>query len=164
MKEDGKFIVLFGTIFFSFLGFIGFIIAIMFGLKFFFGMLDKMPWFALLFTFFIVCVPALIFLTVFAIYFVRTKSHPSLPVRIFSYIVFVIAISAWIFFWAKDILLFFKKYFNSINYYDCYNLAFLSANVGVIFLVGIVQALSTKKELGWMEKNEAREKANLLEE
>ncbi len=156
MKEDGKFIVLFGTIFFSFLGFIGAIMAIMFGLKVFFGVLDKMPWFALLFTFFIVCVPAMIFLTVFAIYFVRTKLHPSLAVRIFSYIVFIIAIASWLYFWTKDLLLFFKKYFNSINYYDCYNLGFLSANVGAIFLVGIVQALSTKKELSWMEKHENR--------
>jgi hypothetical protein len=33
----------------------------------------------------------------------------------------------------------------------------LAANVFFIFLVGIVQALSTKKEVDWMERSKQRE-------
>ena len=58
----------------------------------------------------------------------------------------------------KDLMIFFKHHYNGISEYNCYNLAFLSANIFVIFFVGIVQALSTKKEVEWMERERDWEK------
>jgi hypothetical protein len=160
MNDDGKYIRLFGTIFFTFMGFIAAFALLMVGLKYTFRMLDHIPWFSLMFTLFIVCVPAVLFITVYLIYIKHTKPHPSMGARIFSYIIFAVALCAWAYYWFLDFIIFFKHHYNSIGEYHCYNLAFLAANVGTIFLVGIVQALSTKKELGWMEKSRQREDAN----
>lgn len=156
MNENGKFIRLFGTIFFSFIIFIITLIVVLLGLKYLFGILDKIPWFSVMFTLFIICVPAVLFISVYCIYFKRTLTHPSKKARVFSYIIFATALAAWGYFWVIDLFAFFKFHHNSIDRYQCFNLAFLSANIGSIFLVGIVQALSTQKELSWMEKNEHR--------
>jgi hypothetical protein len=152
MNEQGKYVKLFTTIFVTFLLFIIGFILLMLSLRLIFGILDHIPWFSLLFTLFIICVPAVLFITVYLIYFARTKIHTSKPARIFSYAIFIIALASWAFFWIQDLIMFFKYHYNSIDRYNTFNLAFLSANIGVIFLVGIVQALSTEKEVDWMEK------------
>jgi chromate transport protein ChrA len=157
MKDDGKYIRLFGTIFFSFMAFIAAFALLMIGLKYTFRILDHIPWFSLMFTLFIICVPAVLFITVYLIYIQHTKPHTSKAAKIFSYIIFAIALAAWAYYWFLDFIIFFKHHYSSIGEYNCYNLAFLAGNVGIIFLVGIVQALSTKKELGWMERNQQRE-------
>lgn len=157
MKEEGKYIRLFVTIFFSFMAFIALIALIMIGLKYTFRILDSIPWFSLMFTLFVICVPAVLFITVYLIYINHTKPHPSKGAKIFSYIIFTVALAAWGYYWFLDVVIFFKHHYSSIGEYNCYNLAFLSANVGIIFLVGIVQALSTNKEVGWMEKNTSEE-------
>jgi hypothetical protein len=157
MTDTDKYIRLFGTIFFTFVGFIVALGLLILGLRTLFGVLDYMPWFSVMFTLFIICVPAVLFITVYFIYIKHTKPHPSKAAKIFSYIIFTIALAAWFYFWVLDIIIFFKHHYTSIVEYHCYNLAFLAANVFIIFLVGIVQALSTKKEVGWMEKSRQRE-------
>jgi hypothetical protein len=157
MKEDGKYIRLFGTIFFSFIGFIAAFALLMVGLKYTFRILDHIPWFSLMFTLFIICVPAVLFITVYLIYIVHTKPHPSKVAKIFSYILFAVALASWAYYWFLDFVIFFKYHHNSIGQYNCYNLAFLAGNVGLIFFVGIIQALSSKKEVGWMERQQQRE-------
>jgi hypothetical protein len=154
MEENGKFIRLFGLIFYSFVGFLLALGLIMIGLKYTFRALDHMRWFSLLYTFFIVCFPAILFLFVYIVYAKRTVHHTSKPARYFSYIIFCIAIIAWVYFLILDLFTFFKHFYTNIDRYETYNLAFLSANIGLIFLVGIVQALSTKKEVHWMDKHE----------
>jgi amino acid transporter len=157
MNDGDKYVRLFGTILFTFIGFIVALALLILGLRFIFGVLDYMPWFSVLFTLLIVCVPAVLFITVYIIYIKHTKPHSSKAAKVFSYIVFAIALAAWLYYWVQDFIIFFKHHYNSIAEYNCYNLAFLSANVGLIFLVGIVQALSTKKEVDWMEKSRQRE-------
>jgi hypothetical protein len=157
MTDTDKYIRLFGTIFFTFVGFIVALGLLILGLRTLFGVLDYMPWFSVMFTLFIICVPAVLFITVYFIYIKHTKPHPSKAAKIFSYIIFTIALAAWFYFWVLDIIIFFKQHYTSIAEYHCYNLAFLSANVFTIFFVGIVQALSTKKEVDWMEKSRRRE-------
>ena len=161
MNNKGKFIRLFGTIFFCFLLFILAIVILLVSLKYIFGVLDHIPWFSMMFTLFIICVPAVLFITVYSIYTKRTLTHPSKKARIFSYLIFTLALLCWGYFWVIDIITFFKYHYNSIDRYQCFNLAFLSANIGVIFLVGIVQALSTAKELDWMEKSEQKNTSTL---
>ncbi len=158
MEDNGKLFRLFGTLFFTFLGFLLAVFLIMVGLRLIFGVLDYLPWFSVMFTLFVVCVPAVLFLTVYYIYFKQTAGHFSKPVRIFSYTVFTIAVAVWLYFWAQDLIIFFKYHYNGISEYNCYNLAFLSANIFAIFFVGIVQALKAKKEIPWMERERDWEK------
>ena len=152
MEDNGKYLRLFGTLFFTFIGFIVALFLIMFGLKVLFGVLNYIPWFSAMFTLLIVCVPSVLFITVYLIYFKQTKTHFSSAVRYFSYSVFTIAIASWLYFWVLDFIIFFKMHYNGISEYNCYNLAFLSANVFAIFFVGIVQALKAKKEVSWMDR------------
>jgi hypothetical protein len=159
MSNTDKYIRLFGTILFAFVGFIILLGLVLLGLKYFFRVLDHISWFSTMFSLFIMCVPAVLFITVYLIYIKHTKPHPSKAAKIFSYIIFAIALSAWAIFWVQDFIIFAKHQYNTIDKYNCYNLAFLSANVGVIFLVGIVQALSTNKEVDWMEKSRNREQS-----
>ena len=152
MDDNGKYLRLFGTMFLMFIGFILTIIIILLALKFFFGLLSYIPGVVHLFTLFIICVPAALFITVYLIFFRRTRSHPSAPVRIVSYILFTIALAAWVFFFVKDIILFFKHLYTTVGEYVSYDLFFLSGNVFLIFLVGIIQALTVKKEPDWLER------------
>jgi hypothetical protein len=152
MEENGKYLRLLGRIGLLFLVFITSIAIVMYALKYFFGLLDLMPGFSLLFALLIICVPAVIFLTVYYIYYHHTKGHPSKGIRLFSTILFAIATCFWLYFWVLDFIIFFTKQFRDIKYYNTYNLAFLSANIGLIFFVGILQALTTKKEVHWMDK------------
>ena len=152
MEDNGKYLRLFGTLFFTFIGFILAIVLLLLGLKFFFGMLSYIPGVVNIFTLFIICVPAALFISVYAIFFKRTRSHPSAPARIISYILFTIALAAWIFFFVKDMIIFFKHFYTSVGEYMSYDMIFLSANVFLIFLVGIIQAFTVKKEVDWMER------------
>ena len=152
MEDNGKYLRLFGTLFFVFIGFISTLFIVMYGLKIMFGVLDAIPWFSAMFTLFVICVPAVLFITVYFIYFIQTKTHFSKAVRFFSYAVFTLAIASWLYYWVLDFIIFFTKHYNSIAEYNCYNLAFLSANVFAIFFVGIVQALKAKKEVNWMDR------------
>ena len=152
MEDNGKYLRLFGTLFLMFIGFIVGIILILLSLKFFFGMLSYIPGIVHLFTLFIICVPAALFVSVYIIYFKRTKSHPSAPVRMVSYILFILVLTAWAFFFVKDLVVFFRHLYTTVGEYMSYDLFFLSGNVFIIFLVGIIQALTAKKEVGWMER------------
>jgi hypothetical protein len=149
----GKYIRLFGNIFFTVLGFIIFLVLLLLGFKLFFGLLSYIPWFVYAYMLIIITVPTALFVTVYLIYFKRSTNHVSKPVRIFSYTVFTAALIAWVIYFALDIRIFFTHSYNDIAHYNTYNLLFLSLNVGAIFLVGIVQALSSTREVDWMDRN-----------
>ena len=150
--QYGKYVRLAGTLFFTFLGFILVAILVMLGLRFFFGLLSYIPGITSAFTFFIISVPAALFISINLIYIRRTKTHPSLPVRMISYFLFTVALAAWAYFFTKDLVLFFKHFSATVGSYMSYDMIFLSANVLCIFVVGIIQALSLKKEPDWMDR------------
>ena len=132
----------------------------MLGLKFIFGLLDKIPWFVFMYMMFIIMIPAALFITIFIIYFKRTPGHPSVVVRGISYSIFSIALLFWgaAFIW--DMIEFFKKGSREISNYYSYNIFLLAASVAAIFLVGILQAFTTEKEKDWMEKRKEEEIEN----
>ncbi len=152
MDTYGKYIRLFGNIFFTFIGFIVLMILIMLGCRLFFDLLSFLPWTVYIYMLFIITVPAAIFIPVYVVYFRRTKRHPSLAVRYVSYGIFTIALLLWAIAFASDIFDFFKHYSATIASYKSYELYFLAANVAAIFFVGILQALTMTKEVDWMEK------------
>lgn len=147
-----KYIQLSYSLFFTFLGFIVSLLLLLLGLRLLFGLLDKIPWFVFLYMMFIIIVPGALFISVFLIYFKRTTKHRSKVVRRISFCVFGMALMAWIAFFILDMFRFFKTTSRDIGDYYSYNIFLLAGSVTVIFLVGILQALSTEKEKDWMEK------------
>ena len=150
--QFGKFIRLFGNIFFSFIGFIVLISLLLLGLRFFMGALDYLSWFRYFYLSLMLMIPSVLFITVFIIYFKRTKFHPSKPVRIISDTIFVSAILSWLVVLVMDSIQFLKHGYPDIDKYYSYNLLYLVINVTTIFIVGIIQALTTAKEKDWMER------------
>jgi len=100
----------------------------------------------------VVAVPAAIFCTAYFIFFKRTKKHPSQTVRGISYLFFIIGIGACLYFLVLDIISFFTLRGHTITDYKCFHQFFLAGNIGGLFLIAILQALSTEKETDWMEK------------
>jgi hypothetical protein len=99
----------------------------------------------------ITMLPAL-FSSVYVIFFKRTKQHPSAIVRILSNTFFVLGIICSVIVLIIDIIAFFNKYEIDISAYRCFSLAYLAGNVGMIFLIGIIQAFTTPKEVDWMDR------------
>ena len=151
--QFGKFIRLFGNIFFSFIGFIVLISLLLLGLRFFMGALDYLSWLRYFYLSLMLLIPSVLFITVFTIFFKRTKFHPSKPVRIISDTIFISAILSWLVVLGFDSIQFLKHGYPDIDKYYSYNMLYLVINVATIFIVGVIQALTTAKEKDWMEKH-----------
>ena len=99
-----------------------------------------------------VAIPAAIFSTAFLIFFKRTKKHPSKIIRGISYFLFIVALSACAFFLTLDVIDFFTHKGQNITDYYAYSLPFLAGNIGGLFLIGLMQAFTTAKEVDWMDR------------
>jgi hypothetical protein len=152
MNDPNKYARLFGLLFLSALAFIITLVLLFLGMRLIFGLLNYMPWLTYVYTIVILAVPAAIFFTAFLIFFSRTKSHPSKPVRIISYTLFVLFLATWGLVFVIDMLDFFKKGRPQIEYYTSWNIFFLTASIACLFIVGVIQALSTRKEEDWLER------------
>ena len=150
--QFGKYIRLFGTLFFTLIGFIVSLLLLMLGLRLFFGLLSYIPWFTYIYMIFIIMVPSALFISVFIVYMRRTAFHPSRIIRYISYSLFSIALLAWGVCLFLDLKTFFTYAYVEIGKYNSYNMIFLASNVACIFLVGIMQAFTTAKEKDWMER------------
>ena len=149
----GKYIRLFTTLFFTMIGVLIAFVLLLLGVRLIFGLLDYIPWASYIYTLFIMAVPAVLFISIYIIYFKRTASHSSSAVRYISYSIFYIALIFWGIFFVMDIITFYKHAYTDIEKYQSYNMIFLAANVAAIFLVGVMQAFSAPKEKDWMEKS-----------
>lgn len=110
----------------------------------------------LVFEIFIISLPALLFSTVYSIFFKRTTSHPSAIVRYISWFLFIAGIGISLYFLITDLLLYFKIHQHDVTNYECYGKWYLAGNVAAIFLIGVMQAFSTTKEKDWMDKAKER--------
>ena len=140
----------------SFVVFVASLLLLLLSLRVIFGLLDSMPWFVYLFTLFIVIVPSAIFLSIFSVGFFRIKHHPSDPVKIICYIFSAMAISGWLFILGIDLYTFFRTSSQEIGNYHSYSLLFLAGSLALVFILAILQALTTAKEKDWMEKRKER--------
>jgi hypothetical protein len=120
--------------------------------KLLFGLLDHISWFSFLYMSLILLLPSVFFITVFLIYFKRTIKHPSIVVRWLSYAIFSFMVISWMVFLFEDVKTYINYYYTDIGKYNSYNMLFLASNVATIFIVGIIQALSTEKEKDWLDK------------
>lgn len=100
----------------------------------------------------ITSLPAALFMTVYAIFFVRTKSHPSKPVKTLSQLIFVLAFLISAAALLYDIHSFFSKYSPDIDQYHSYSLIYMAGNVALLFVIAIIQAFTTQKEVDWMDR------------
>jgi K+-transporting ATPase A subunit len=68
-------------------------------------------------------------------------------------LLFAVGILIWIVLLVIDFVNFFKNGYQDIGKYFSYQLLPLTSNVAVVFLTGVMQALTTAKEKDWMEKH-----------
>jgi hypothetical protein len=100
----------------------------------------------------IVTIAPAVFMSVYFIFFKRTKNHPVKTVRIVSKILFVAGFAVSLFVLLYDMRSFFSKYSTDISSYQGYSLAYMAGNVAILFIIAIVQALTTGKEVDWMDR------------
>lgn len=150
--QENKYISLFLRIILTAIGFILSIALLLLLIRLFFGLLSYIPWVTYLYMIGILLVPSALFISIYLLYFSRTKHHPSVAVRYISKVYFIAALACWLFVLARDLNEFFSESYNTIDKYYSYELTFLAANVGGIFLIGIIQALTTAKEKDWMDR------------
>jgi len=98
--------------------------------------------------------PAL-FSAVYVIFFKRTKKHPVSAVRFVSKTLFVAGIAVSVFVLISDMISFFTKFDIDISAYRCFSLPYMAGNVAGLFLIAIIQAFTTDKEVDWMDRNRA---------
>jgi len=90
---------------------------------------------------------------VYVIFFKRTKNHPVPAVRFISRGVFVVGIAISAAVLVRDMIAFFTRFNIDIDGYYGLGLGYLATNVGVLFLIAIIQAFTTNKEVDWMDRN-----------
>ena len=94
-----------------------------------------------------------VFMSVYFIFFKRTKKHPAQVIKIISQIVFVTGFLISLVVLIFDMISFFTKFNTDITHYYGLSLTYLAGNVAMLFLIAIVQAFTTNKEVDWMDRN-----------
>ena len=94
-----------------------------------------------------------VFMSVYYIFFKRTKKHPVKTIRVISYILFSTWFITSLVVLVFDMISFFTRFNTDISGYHGLSLTYLAGNVAVLFLIAIVQALTTNKEVDWMDRN-----------
>jgi hypothetical protein len=100
----------------------------------------------------IVSLTPAVFMTAYYIFFKRTKTHPEPTVKVISQILFVAGFLISISVLVLDMISFFKGFSPDIGSYHGYSLVYTAGNVAMLFLIAIVQAFTTKKEVDWMDR------------
>ncbi|MEO7445793.1 MAG: hypothetical protein ABIT96_05520 [Ferruginibacter sp.] len=125
---------------------------LMLGLRFIFGLVGYTKWVSVLYSAIVLALPTVFFISVYTLYFKRTIHHPSNPVRIISRIIFVLAIISWITIFVLDARNFLTGRYEDIEGYLSFEVYILAANVSLLFLVAIFQALTTGPEKDWRDR------------
>ena len=93
-----------------------------------------------------------VFMSVYYIFFKRTKKHPAKAIKIISQIIFVTGFLISLVVLVFDMVSFFTKFNTDITGYHGLSLTYLAGNVAILFLIAIVQAFTTNKEVDWMDR------------
>ena len=141
----GKYLRLLSLIFLSFLGVIGFLALLLFLFKWFFRLLDMASFTSGVYLFLMLLVPASIFISIYLVFFKRTRSYPSKPIRSISSFFFALGILSLLVSVGFDLVTFFKTGNSDTSYYLSFDKWLLVPNGAVIFIIAILQALGQKK-------------------
>lgn len=134
------------------LGFLLVLVLLFLLMRGIFGLLKYVPWLTYVYMSGIILLPFCLFTGIYLVYWRRTKKHPAAVVKYMSYGIFAAALAGWAYCLYADVSAFFKHGYTSIDKYASYNMFFLAGNVFAIFLVGIIQALTTEKEKDWLQR------------
>ena len=93
-----------------------------------------------------------VFMSVYFIFFKRTKKHPAKAIKIISQIIFLAGFLISLVVLVFDMISFFTKFNTDITGYHGLSLTYLAGNVSILFLIAIIQALTTNKEVDWMDR------------
>lgn len=151
-KDPEKYVKLLGLLFVSFISFLLALVILFFFMRLIFKLLPFISWIEYIYMVVIIAVPATLFVTVFSIFFKRTKNFNPKLIRYISLTIFVAIILAWLIIFVADIISFFKFEKTDIKDYLGFNMYFLSLNIALIFLIGIAQALAVPKKEEWLDK------------
>lgn len=139
------------------LSFIVALVLLFLFMKLVFGVMSYMPWLTYVFTVGVLSAPAAVFFPAWIIFIRRSAGHPVQWVRIFSYILMSAMLLLWGMFYIYDLITFFRTGSAAIKNYLSWEMVFLASNVALIFIAGVIQALSLPPEKDWMAK--ARERS-----
>jgi len=154
MSNPVKNLRLIGILLLSFIAFVTALVLLFLITRFVFGLVNELPWITYIYTLFILSVPAFIFISVFTIFFRRTRTHPSKRVRQVSSGFFIIFIVAWIVIYILDVITFFQTSDSTIGAYKSWEVIVITASVACLFITSIIQALYTGKDEDWQERKE----------
>ncbi|MEO6583017.1 MAG: hypothetical protein ABIO05_01760 [Ferruginibacter sp.] len=157
MNDASKYIRLFGMLLLTAVSFITGVLLLFFVIKLVFGFLNNLPWFTIVYSVFVLSVPAAIFIGAYTIFFRRLKNQTAKSVKIFSAIIFIAFIVAWLFYYIADLLAFVKTGKVDIVETHSWNLLLIVASIAALFLTGIVHALNSPKENDWLDKHNSKE-------
>ncbi len=152
MQRENNYLKLLVTLLIVFTCFVAAMFLVFFVLKIIFVPVFKQHWFELLFYLAMLSVPFILFEFVHVVFFRRTKDHPSKLVQVISRILFVAGMLYTAYVYVKDMISFFKKINYAITDYGSFDLRFLCINIFGLFLIAIIQAATTNKEIDWINK------------
>ena len=131
----------------------GLVIGLMYG----FSKVVSSGFVDILFELVVISLPPAVFATVYYIFFRRTKIHPSAVVKAISQLLFIFGFVYCIVIMGISIIDYFTVKPHDITGYASFTLLFLAGNIGLLFLLAIIQAFTTKKEEDWMAKRKRKE-------
>lgn len=132
---------------------IGLFVALMYG---FFSLVPVKPA-SMVYELLIISLAPSVFAAVYYIFFKRTKKHPAAVVRGISYIMFGIGFCSCIVVLALDYKSFFNNAIFGAGGYYSFAILFLAGNIASLFLIALLQALTTNKEEDWVEKRKKKQ-------
>lgn len=156
-EKVGRYIRLFGNIFFSFVFFLLFLVAIFFIIKFAFGFLDSFSFTEIFFRSVMILAPGIFFISVVLYYWKRTKKVISPAAKYISMAIFVVILCAWAYSMVNDMITFSKHGYDDIKRYFSFSLTMLAGSIGLILFIGVMQALAEPEEEDWLRANERKE-------
>ncbi|MBN8835144.1 MAG: hypothetical protein ABS68_14125 [Niastella sp. SCN 39-18] len=136
---------------------IGFVLSIAILLvliRLLFGILSYVPWISYFFMACLIIFPSIFFITVFYIYYKRTRLYPRKWIRYLSFFIFCAISCFWMYVLIKDVITFTRYQYTEIDKYMGFGMWLLAGSVFTLFLVGMMQALGQQKELDWRTKRQ----------
>ncbi len=136
---------------------IGFVLSIAILLvliRLLFGILSYVPWISYFFMACLIIFPSIFFITVFYIYYKRTRLYPRKWIRYLSFFIFCGISCFWMYVLIKDVITFTRYQYTEIDKYMGFGMWLLACSVFTLFLVGMMQALGQQKELDWRTKRQ----------
>ena len=153
MNRESNYLKLLVTLLVTFTCFVIGVFLLVLLLKVLFVPIFNQRWFELLFYLAILSAPFILFEFVHIVFFRRTGNHPSKVIQGLSRCLFVAGMIYCAYVYVKDMIAFFRRENLAITEFGSFDLRFLCINIFGLFLIAIIQAATTAKEVDWTERS-----------